>query len=115
MTPTARPRGTRLCILVMSLLLSHCAAGSAHGFFFPGWAGSGVKNRQPLVTPPPAQPFNPPSTLGPPDDEDQPPIRPDDPGDRQPPPAVPEPASVVSALVGLACVARLRRRKPVEA
>ena len=105
------PIGRRgMLLTIAGLAVLTLIPGQAHGFFWPGWPGSGIKSKQPLVTTPPGGPLSPPGNFLPPEEE-EPPIQPDVPGIDIPPPAIPEPATIVGTMLGLSCVGMWNRRR----
>lgn len=90
----------RRAALAATLAAGVVLPATAQAFYFPGWPGSGIPP-PPSLTPPP--PGTPPGTPPP----DRPPSKP--PGD--PPPEVPEPATAVLGLIGLAVIGARRSRK----
>ncbi|VTS03660.1 hypothetical protein [Tuwongella immobilis] len=107
------PFGKRGMLLTLTgLVVFGMMPQSAFGFFWPGWPGSGIRSRQPLVTTPPGAPLSPPGNILPPEEE-EPPGQPELPVE-EPPPVVPEPATILVALTGLGCLAAWKKRKSAQ-
>ena len=107
-----RPRPKRTLRYLAAAAAGLLAADTAHGFYFAGWPGDGRPRERHLVPPSASILENPPSAR---DDiewyQELPKWeRPHGPDDDHPPADTPEPATLITAVVGAAVVGLAARR-----
>jgi hypothetical protein len=96
---------------VAILIVTTFCAGRAQSFYFFGWPGSGIPPLPTVISPAVPAEANPPSAQPPVDqwpfEPGNPSILPEDP--TSPKPSVPEPTTIISAMIGLGTLSVLRR------